>query len=303
MLQNDDPPVIFFSALMDRKKKIYVILNAGADPGIPERLEWLDAEYVSLYKGTPEEKYNDMAPYLVHLSAKGKNQAELEKWVSHKFMGRDRTIFVESRADINVLLTHFQKFTLVMDESGRGLFFRFYDPRVLRVYLPTCSPEESEYIFGPDIAAFFMESEDGGAALSVFQKKEMAKKTDAPAPRILIIRHEQMAAFDQNEREKFIFESISFLRETLQIWSMGKCDEDIRRFAKKMVDMAHRRNIHQEINIQKLMHYKIQYAYDIPESDYPGDRLGGEDLDEYQKVERLYFTLTKNQNLIEISLD
>ena len=148
-----------------------------------------------------------------------------------------------------------------------------------------------------------MKSKDGGAAPSVSQKKELPTKTDSPAPQVLMAGHEQMEAVDQNEREKFILQSITFLRDALPIWSQGKDDEDLRHFVKEMIYLAHRKSIHREINIQKLMHYRIQYAHDIPESDYPGDRLGGEDLDEYQKVERLYFTLTKNQNLIEISLE
>ena len=54
---------------------------------------------------------------------------------------------------------HFRRFLLVSDERGQSLVFRFYDPRVLRVYLPTCNREEAEFIFGP-IARFVSEDED-----------------------------------------------------------------------------------------------------------------------------------------------
>jgi len=30
-----------------------------------------------------------------------------------------------------------------------SLFFRFYDPRVMRGYLPTCSPKQLAEFFGP----------------------------------------------------------------------------------------------------------------------------------------------------------
>jgi hypothetical protein len=36
---------------------------------------------------------------------------------------------------------------------------RFYDPRVLRLHIPTCTPEESTDLFGP-ISRFVMEGED-----------------------------------------------------------------------------------------------------------------------------------------------
>jgi hypothetical protein len=48
---------------------------------------------------------------------------------------------------------------MVKDEAGRRLVFRFYDPRVLRVYLPTCRPAETDEFFGP-VHEMLMESED-----------------------------------------------------------------------------------------------------------------------------------------------
>ena len=39
------------------------------------------------------------------------------------------------------------------DEDGRVLMFRFYDPRVLRPYLQTCTKQEARAMFGP-IAEF-----------------------------------------------------------------------------------------------------------------------------------------------------
>jgi hypothetical protein len=47
----------------------------------------------------------------------------------------------------------------VRDERGNRLVFRYYDPRVLRVYLPTCTASELRRVFGP-IECFWMESGD-----------------------------------------------------------------------------------------------------------------------------------------------
>jgi hypothetical protein len=44
---------------------------------------------------------------------------------------------------------HFKKLLRVRDEAGQLLNFRFYDPRVLRNYLPTCTPDELRTFFGP----------------------------------------------------------------------------------------------------------------------------------------------------------
>jgi len=57
-----------------------------------------------------------------------------------------------------------REFLRVRDESGKRLIFRYYDPRVLRVYLPTCWPAELDTFFGP-ISAFITEGEDPGEIL------------------------------------------------------------------------------------------------------------------------------------------
>ncbi len=38
---------------------------------------------------------------------------------------------------------------MVYDEEGKPLYFRYYDPRVLRAYLPTCNESELQTVFGP----------------------------------------------------------------------------------------------------------------------------------------------------------
>ena len=52
----------------------------------------------------------------------------------------------------------------VYDDKLRPVYFRYYDPRVFRVYLPTCNREELETIFGPAVK-FFAESEDADSLI------------------------------------------------------------------------------------------------------------------------------------------
>jgi hypothetical protein len=53
---------------------------------------------------------------------------------------------------------HLRRLLTVYDEKGKPLLFRFYDPRVMRVYLPTCNSEELTAIFGP-VASYILEDE------------------------------------------------------------------------------------------------------------------------------------------------
>jgi hypothetical protein len=44
------------------------------------------------------------------------------------------------------------------------MLFRYYDPRVMRTYLPTCNSDELAAIFGP-VDSFLVEDESGESIL------------------------------------------------------------------------------------------------------------------------------------------
>jgi hypothetical protein len=78
-------------------------------------------------------------------------------------------VFVIAPAAMEALRNHFRRFLMVRLPAERLVYFRFYDPRVLRVYLPTCTPEELELIFGP-VDYFVMESGETRGELIVFPR-------------------------------------------------------------------------------------------------------------------------------------
>ena len=53
---------------------------------------------------------------------------------------------------------------MVYDDKGKPLYFRYYDPRVLRVYLPTCNASELETVLGP-VSHFILEDDNGNAMI------------------------------------------------------------------------------------------------------------------------------------------
>ena len=59
---------------------------------------------------------------------------------------------------------HLRRFLLVESGTGKQQYFRFYDPRVLRGFLPTCGPRKIEALF-EEIEAFALEAEDPGKLL------------------------------------------------------------------------------------------------------------------------------------------
>ena len=83
-----------------------------------------------------------------------------------------------ARGDIEALYRHFRKLNVVRAPDGRRLLFRYFDPRVLRVYLPTCEPAELDRVFGP-VESFLCE--DGAGATLRFRRKGGELQVDAVA--------------------------------------------------------------------------------------------------------------------------
>ncbi|MBL8173138.1 MAG: DUF4123 domain-containing protein [Bryobacterales bacterium] len=113
-----------------------------------------------LYAGELPWQLQMAAPYLVQLDKDDAASVSLIK----QGWGDSWGIYARSSASLATLRKHFRGFLRVRDHAGRKLVFRYYDPRVMRVYLPTCTPEELETVFGP-VESYVMESEDANVAI------------------------------------------------------------------------------------------------------------------------------------------
>lgn len=137
---------------------VFAILDGASVQGLLQKLADLQPEHVCLYRGELEPDVEEVAPYLVKLD----REAPFTNWVLDRGWGNHWGIFAESGADLATLRNHFRRFLTVHDASGKPLLFRYYDPRVLRTYLPTCNAEELKTMFGP-LQAYMMENEDAAA--------------------------------------------------------------------------------------------------------------------------------------------
>jgi hypothetical protein len=73
-------------------------------------------------------------------------------------------VFLTSDASLKDLRAHFRNFLMVKLPDGKQVYFRFYDPKVLRLFLPTCLPKETDEFFGPT-KQFLSESDDPNLGL------------------------------------------------------------------------------------------------------------------------------------------
>ncbi len=149
----------------------YAILDAARIFGELNTAQKLQTNFLSLYKGRSEELLTTVAPYLFPY----KNDTEFGSWLTDRGWGNAWGIFIISKGSMEELHKHFRKFLMVQTEQGQELYFRFYDPRVLRVFLPTCDTTQLSDFFGP-IQSFIVEDVDPNRLL-VFSFVDRQLKT------------------------------------------------------------------------------------------------------------------------------
>ena len=144
----------------EEEDNAYVILDGASVPELLTSLDRYQPEYECLYRGELEPDMAEVAPYLIRLEP----DSDFTDWVLDEGWGKHWGIFAVTDADLRAMRRHFRAFLIVHDADGNPLYFRYYDPRVLRLYLPTCSTEEMATVFGP-VLFYLLEDEDPNTVL------------------------------------------------------------------------------------------------------------------------------------------
>lgn len=138
-----------------QKLPLFAVLDAARAPAVLETLRVNGDAFYSLYDGPDGEVLDDVAPYLVQLHAR----SPLLESLVREHWGESWGVFLWALTDLKSVRRHLRRFLIVQHPNGKEMYFRFYDPRVLRVFLPTCTNEETKDFFGP-IGTFLIESAD-----------------------------------------------------------------------------------------------------------------------------------------------
>ena len=161
MSERVTPEKLFQGLVADEAEEtLCVVLDGASVPNLLERLHAeRSVEVECLFRGELEPDMRQVAPYLVRLEP----ASEFAEWVVGTGWGRHWGIFLSSREGFRALRNHLRQLTFIYRRDGTPLYFRYYDPRVLRLFLPTCAPAQLKQMFGP-VDAFIAESEAGDAA-------------------------------------------------------------------------------------------------------------------------------------------
>lgn len=140
--------------------QVYWLLDGARDPEISRLVRFGGLEYTCLFAGRLHPRLQAAAPYLVHLSAGSPTTSRLLQ----RGWGKAWGILLVAPADVTLdqQRLHLKKLLRVKTEDETVLAFRYYDPRVLNVYLQTCTNEEIRMVFGP-LLAMIAETGDGSS--------------------------------------------------------------------------------------------------------------------------------------------
>ncbi len=143
---------------------LYGIVDSAKNEEVFRYLITGDIKYKSLFEDTMDVQSYGVSGFLVEC----KKESPLFKWMTTEAWGDSCSIFFTSEESFDELFSHFQKFNRVFLEDDDVVLFRYYDPRVLRTYLPTCTRDEIDTFFG-EVVIFFAESDDP-QIMHVFKK-------------------------------------------------------------------------------------------------------------------------------------
>jgi hypothetical protein len=141
-------------------RDIWVILDGARDKRIYGHVVDTYLESCCLYAEALAPELELAAPYMIQLEYDDR----LTLRILNEGWGHSWGIFLKSEATLKKLRRHLREFLVVTGPGGQQLVFRYYDPRVLRVYLPTCTVDELRTVFGP-IDVFWTEGDDPSTLL------------------------------------------------------------------------------------------------------------------------------------------
>jgi Domain of unknown function (DUF4123) len=157
----------FVRRVSSREGQAYAVLDAGRGYQVHQAVRWSARPYQCLYSGQMPVELEHAAPFVVELGG----DHHFTRRVLAEGWGQSWGFFVVAPAalDLSMVRRHLRSLLRAKLEDGNTLLFRYYDPRVLRVYLPTCTHDELDTFFGP-LLRIIVEDDDGVDAV-VFERR------------------------------------------------------------------------------------------------------------------------------------
>lgn len=135
---------------------VYAVIDAASVSGLVSALSKNNMDYCCLFSGKLSAALANNAPYLVKL----KQRTPFIDWLIEAWGEHFGIIAIIPNAkSFNEVRKHFRSLLMVKAPEKKTLYFRYYDPRVLRSFLPLCVEDQVKEIFN-QIKLFILEGEE-----------------------------------------------------------------------------------------------------------------------------------------------
>ncbi len=245
-----------------------------------------ESKAICLFKGTHMEDYDAVAPFLFSV-----DRALLD-WISKHLDKTNWGVFAFTKATRADLCAHLQKFFMVLLPDGRKWFFCYYDPRILKTYLPTCLPAELQQFFGPvrGFAIFDPEQQ----RIIVFEHSAAAsqQQSSPQASTLLTIRPEQFNSLAKLSKEHFVKQVAEHAQECFPELCSSLNEETLYGYIHYGIERAASHGICTERYVCQYIDLMFSFGADFDTN--PAHRWAAEILNDdtiessSEKLERLY---------------
>ncbi len=142
---------------MSQNKRYYIIDAASESIEIDDLIQAYGPS-VCILKSNYDGQFVDVGPHLFGSTEKLDELMLNEKW------GKGSYTLVSFTKDKQNLIQILKNNSEIVTEQDEVMFFRYYDPRILRIFLPIFDKQQLKEFFGT-ISEFMCEDEDPGYGL------------------------------------------------------------------------------------------------------------------------------------------
>jgi hypothetical protein len=288
------------------RRDIWMIVDAARDRRIFGMLLECRLQYSCLYSGFLPPRLEIAAPYLVQLEY----QDGYARRILDRAWGNSWGVFLKCDLRLEQLRRHLRHFLIARDALGGRLVFRYYDPRVLPVYLPTCLDDELRTFFGP-IECFWTENQAPEGLLELriergglVRRKLALAAGKAPDRRVpdkpfeitfperyksLTIRPSQAAAFSQMEVRKFEAWVLAHLKKFFPAQSASAGDREMEAMVHYGIQRAAAHGITAKRDVCKYIDLMVVFGRDFDtDARHPwAARILGQEAKSLTRMQRL----------------
>jgi hypothetical protein len=169
---------LLFPAEERPSMKTWALLDCAQDEDIYGAILQSSNERDCLFAGHLAPELEVAAPHLVCLDVDDR----LTHFLLEHGWGQAWGIYLRSDSPGSALRRHLRTFLRVTGPGGAPMLFRYYDPRVLALYLPTCHPNELNTVFGGVVHTFLCEARQGQSLLSFRREEQKLGQVEYPVP-------------------------------------------------------------------------------------------------------------------------